>query len=414
VTPGQLLFSFDGRIGRSDFWLAWLPVAAAINSIMFRIGYLLNSQIQSHHSLEITLLAAGLFFLSWMAYAIQAKRYHDRGKSGWWSLVATLPILGAIVLIAELGFFPGDRGSNSFGPAPGSYPKPNQNLVSDQIAAPPSLRVPIGADGGSFLHPRHVASPSTPLDLEPDPTGFRHSSHQVAKSPTHIIDTKPAIKEQAEADRILGEAGDAERIRLQLAYGKKSHLLSVEVAHFGTKASASYENAVRAGRTPEAARDYVLAQIRQALSFLDNVEFDAANRIAKALYAVSPLAAGEFLSALEILQSDFDPDAAIRQLQTTHGVELSDEYNKDWQRLMRSPVPHDAAMKLADPVPAVIANRFAFLMERFQANGDYNLMTLRSPDSSGSLHVIGEAKNGSGGFRALTMDELERAFRDNT
>ena len=47
----------------------------------------------------------------WIGLAIAVKRWHDRGKSGWWILV---PIYGFILT----AFLPGTAGPNRFGPDP--------------------------------------------------------------------------------------------------------------------------------------------------------------------------------------------------------------------------------------------------------------------------------------------------------
>jgi uncharacterized membrane protein YhaH (DUF805 family) len=50
--------------------------------------------------------------------AIYAKRWHDRDKSGWWSLIALVPIIGGIWIFIELGCLRGADGPNQYGPDP--------------------------------------------------------------------------------------------------------------------------------------------------------------------------------------------------------------------------------------------------------------------------------------------------------
>ena len=57
-----------------------------------------------------------IFLYPWLA--LYAKRWHDRGKSGWWSLIVLVPILGAIWILVELGFLRGTEGPNQYGPDP--------------------------------------------------------------------------------------------------------------------------------------------------------------------------------------------------------------------------------------------------------------------------------------------------------
>jgi uncharacterized membrane protein YhaH (DUF805 family) len=54
----------------------------------------------------------------YLALALYAKRWHDRDKSGWWSLIILIPIIGAVWMLVELGILEGTRGPNRFGPDP--------------------------------------------------------------------------------------------------------------------------------------------------------------------------------------------------------------------------------------------------------------------------------------------------------
>jgi uncharacterized membrane protein YhaH (DUF805 family) len=56
-----------------------------------------------------------LLITLWPSLALYAKRWHDRGKSGWWSLIMLIPIIGGIWMLIELGFLRGTDGPNRFG-----------------------------------------------------------------------------------------------------------------------------------------------------------------------------------------------------------------------------------------------------------------------------------------------------------
>ena len=49
--------------------------------------------------------------------AVAVRRLHDTGRSGWWLLLAVIPLVGQLVL---LYFFidEGDEGDNDYGPDP--------------------------------------------------------------------------------------------------------------------------------------------------------------------------------------------------------------------------------------------------------------------------------------------------------
>lgn len=111
---GSLLFSFSGRISRSQFWLGYL-----IQAVGLGFGYLCLIYGQVNQNI-VALLGSIIVFLPliWVGLAIMAKRYHDRDKSAWWILVGLIPIVGGIWQLIELGMLKGTEGSNDYGPDP--------------------------------------------------------------------------------------------------------------------------------------------------------------------------------------------------------------------------------------------------------------------------------------------------------
>jgi len=100
-----LFFDFDRRIDRGQWWVGFglLLVAQFLNWVLFGGG------------LVARILAVVIFVA---ALGIHIKRFHDRGKSGWWVLVFFIPIIGWIWMIIEMGFLEGDAGANEYGPPP--------------------------------------------------------------------------------------------------------------------------------------------------------------------------------------------------------------------------------------------------------------------------------------------------------
>ncbi|MGJ5102856.1 DUF805 domain-containing protein [Bradyrhizobium sp. HKCCYLRH2057] len=98
----RFLFSFDGRVSRSAYWLGFvLPLAFAFFVvIVVAPPFAFNNAV------------LGLFLLAlWPALAIGAKRCHDRGRSGWYQLIGLVPFVGPILLLIELGCRRGTDGS---------------------------------------------------------------------------------------------------------------------------------------------------------------------------------------------------------------------------------------------------------------------------------------------------------------
>jgi uncharacterized membrane protein YhaH (DUF805 family) len=49
--------------------------------------------------------------------AVTVRRLHDTGRSGWWWLIAFVPVIGAVVLIVFM-CLEGTHGPNAYGPDP--------------------------------------------------------------------------------------------------------------------------------------------------------------------------------------------------------------------------------------------------------------------------------------------------------
>jgi len=123
MSISSLLWSWEGRIGRARFWLGVLLVI--LMSIAFGIvGSLLGIPIDTGTApvAEEISLAGAVYLIAAMAavayaqLAVYAKRFHDRGKSAWWVLIAFVPIVGFFWILIELGMLPGDLGPNVYGP----------------------------------------------------------------------------------------------------------------------------------------------------------------------------------------------------------------------------------------------------------------------------------------------------------
>jgi uncharacterized membrane protein YhaH (DUF805 family) len=129
MSIGNLLWSYEGRIGRARFWLGVLLVIL-ISMAFGAVGGLLNILPVDPQSGELAAEEIGAFgllyalvtavVLIYAQLAVYVKRFHDRGKSGWWVLIAFVPVIGFFWILIELGMLPGDPGPNAYGlPEPG-------------------------------------------------------------------------------------------------------------------------------------------------------------------------------------------------------------------------------------------------------------------------------------------------------
>ena len=111
----SVLLSYDGRIGRSDFWIKGVLAIIAIG-ILAAIAVAVLTLVAEILAIVVYVLFVPLSI--WIYYAVVAKRFHDRGKSGWWGLVNLIPLIGPFWIIIECGFMEGTNGDNAFGPQP--------------------------------------------------------------------------------------------------------------------------------------------------------------------------------------------------------------------------------------------------------------------------------------------------------
>ncbi len=100
-------FGFEGRAGRSEFW--YFVLVNFIVSLLFNV---ISATLGMIYSLAVLI----------PSIALGIRRMHDIGKSGWWLLIALIPIIGFFVLI----FFyvqPSEEGENRFGSSAPTEPQ---------------------------------------------------------------------------------------------------------------------------------------------------------------------------------------------------------------------------------------------------------------------------------------------------
>jgi uncharacterized membrane protein YhaH (DUF805 family) len=107
---------FDGRARRTAYWMFTLIttlVAIALGFIDAALGLEIGPAKADVGVLGI--LYALLVLVPSIAVAV--RRLHDTNRSGWWLLIAMVPLLGVIVLLVML-CLDSTPGDNRFGPNP--------------------------------------------------------------------------------------------------------------------------------------------------------------------------------------------------------------------------------------------------------------------------------------------------------
>ena len=124
----QSLFSFDGRLNRAKFWLILIATDIAVFVLLAILVAVTGGSMTMGEDGSMPTMGGGVIgnlvalviFVAavWIGFAVGVKRYHDRGKSGWWVLIVLVPVIGGLWYLIECGFLRGTIGPNAYGPDP--------------------------------------------------------------------------------------------------------------------------------------------------------------------------------------------------------------------------------------------------------------------------------------------------------
>jgi uncharacterized membrane protein YhaH (DUF805 family) len=117
---------FDGRAGRQEFW-SFVLVNFLVSLVLGVVGSMIDSSMLGNlYSLAV--FVPGI--------ALGARRLHDIGKSGWWQLLALIPVIGWIILIIW-AVTPGEITPNAYGSALAiSAPMPTESTPPTEPTPP--------------------------------------------------------------------------------------------------------------------------------------------------------------------------------------------------------------------------------------------------------------------------------------
>lgn len=105
---------FSGRARRKEYWFFFL--FSLIISIVLAVVDGMTGSFSAEAGVG---LLGGIYALAVLipGLAVSVRRLHDTGRSGWWLLIALIPVIGAIVLLVFM-VLEGKPGTNQYGSNP--------------------------------------------------------------------------------------------------------------------------------------------------------------------------------------------------------------------------------------------------------------------------------------------------------
>ena len=113
--PLKRYAEFTGRSRRKEYWMFFLfliAVSVGIGIVEVILG--LDSTIGDAYGPLSLLFMLGILVPS---LAVQVRRFHDQGKSGWFVLLNFIPLLGSLIVLVFM-CLDGTDGPNEYGPDP--------------------------------------------------------------------------------------------------------------------------------------------------------------------------------------------------------------------------------------------------------------------------------------------------------
>jgi len=99
VTAFTRYAKFSGRAGRPEYWyfsLIYILLALILTAVDGIVGW--------YDPVSGVGLLSGILGLALLlpSTAVTVRRLHDTGRSGWWLLIAFIPVIGLVVLLVFL------------------------------------------------------------------------------------------------------------------------------------------------------------------------------------------------------------------------------------------------------------------------------------------------------------------------
>lgn len=112
---------FSGRARRQEFWM-FVLINAIIGMVLAIVDSSMGTSFNNGSGLFQAIYGLAVFLPT---LALTVRRFHDVNKSGWFYLVAFIPILGAIWIFV-ITLTEGDSNQNQYGPNPKHMSRENR------------------------------------------------------------------------------------------------------------------------------------------------------------------------------------------------------------------------------------------------------------------------------------------------
>ena len=127
----------SGRSSRAEWWRVHIICAVLATMLEHMMFAQLAPRDGNMQPISLLWPIASLA-LAWVSFASTVRRFHDRGKSGWWALLYFMPFIGWLWIIIECGMLPG-KPAVTYTPAPAPEPTPAAPAPRTRLQSAPRV-----------------------------------------------------------------------------------------------------------------------------------------------------------------------------------------------------------------------------------------------------------------------------------
>lgn len=124
MRPLRLYAAFSGRASRREYW-SFIALQLVVSLVFIVVAsYLAHHRPPIQHpGVVLPENVVGCLWLGYMAltalpyFAVTARRLHDLGQSGWWTLMLLVPVIGPAYVLLQV-IQRGQASDNAYGQVP--------------------------------------------------------------------------------------------------------------------------------------------------------------------------------------------------------------------------------------------------------------------------------------------------------